>query len=159
LNWACLAWQSLHKSGLTIFNDEKEELKVRSYAAALSLIYYKYCHRTAFSGLKGFQYWSQLIIETFKNELLIDINEDDELLSRVTGCLLEQQSDDFELNSELWINCAESYQGFVFSIRDKAKLQNNLINENYDDFNFSQGKRFILGDIDNILTYESISGL
>ncbi|MBA3714118.1 MAG: hypothetical protein H0W76_16950 [Pyrinomonadaceae bacterium] len=160
LNWASSAWQMLHIGGLTVFNNDEEELKVRSYAVALSVIYYEYCHRTAFHECEQFSRWDDSKIKTFKREFLPDLEKDDELIFRVKKCLLEQQSNDLELCSKLWINCAESYQGFVFSIGEKAKLQDKLIKDFNDDFNFNRGKSFILGsEIDDISCYESVSGL
>jgi hypothetical protein len=114
LNWATLAWQSLHKCGLTVFNNDEDELKVRSYAVALSFIYYEYCHRTAFNESENFRSWDESIIKDFKRDFLSDLEKDDELIFCVKKCLLEQLGD-LEFCSELWINCAESHQGFVFS--------------------------------------------
>ena len=157
LNWASLAWQMLHKSGLTVFNNDEEEVKVRSYAVALSAIYYEYCHRTALHESENFRPWDASVIQEFKREFLPDLEKDGERIFRVKNCLLEQLGD-LELCSELWINCAESHQGFVFNIGEKAKLQDKLINGFNDDFN--RGKSFILGgEIDSISSYESVSGL
>jgi hypothetical protein len=159
LNWASPAWQMLHKGGLTVFNNDVEELKVRSYAVALSAIYYEYCYRSAFHESESFRTWDASVMQEFKREFMPDLEKDEELIFRVKNCLLEQFGD-LELCSELWINCLESYQGFVFNIGEKAKLQDKLINDFSDDFNFNQGKSFILGcEIEDISSYESISGL
>ncbi len=159
LNWASLAWQMLHNCGLTVFNNEEEEMKIRSYAVSISVIYYEYCHRAAFHHSENFRSWNSSVIQEFKREFIHDLGKDDELIFRVKKCLLEQLGD-LELCSELWINCSESAQGFIFSIAEKAKLQNELINNFHDDFNFSRGKSFILGsEIDDISCYESLNGL
>lgn len=159
LNWASLAWQMLHKGGLTVFNNDEEELRARSYAVALSIIYYEYCHRAAFHESESFRSWDASVIQEFKRDFMPDLEKDDELIFRVKNCLLEQLGD-LELCSELWINCAESRQGFVFNIGEKAKLQDKLINDFYDDVNFNKGKSFILGEeIYSISSYESVSGL
>lgn len=159
LNWASLTWQMLHKGGLTIFNNNDEEAKVRSYAIVLAAMYYEYCHRTAFNDSEYFRPWEAPIIREFKREFLPDLEKDDELIFRVRNCLLEQLGE-LELCSELWINCVEAQQGFVFDIGEKAKLQDRLINDFHDDFNFNQGKSFILGgDVDDISCYVSVSGL
>lgn len=159
LNWANLSWQILHKSGLTIFNNEEEEFKARSYAEALSLIYYEYCHRTAFHEYKTFRHWDESIIADFKRDFLPDLEKDDELIFRVKNCLTDYLGDS-ELSTELWINCTESYQGFIFSVAERAKLQDHLLNEFVNDFNYEQGRIFVSGaDIEHISTYMSISDL
>lgn len=159
LNWASLAWQMLHKGGLTVFNNDKEEIKVRSYAIALSAIYYEYCHRTAFNESESFRSWDISVIKEFKHEFVARLANDDDFIFRIKKCLLEQVGD-LELCSELWINCAESRQGFIFNIREKVEMQDRLIKQFHDDFNFNQGKSFILGnDIDDISCYVSINGL
>lgn len=107
LNWAILAWQCLYKRGLTVFNDDDEEMKARSCAAALSLIYYEYCHRTAFHELVTFNYWDENKIKTLKSDFLIDIKDAEDTIFQVKNCLFEE-IDEMEVNAELWINCAES---------------------------------------------------
>jgi hypothetical protein len=159
MNWASLTWQTLHKCGLTVFNNDEEELKARSYAVALSLIYYEYCHRAAFHEYENFRYWDESVVKEFKREFLRDLEKDEELIFRVKKCLTDEFGD-LELCAELWINCAESHQGYVFIIAEKAHLQDKLLNDFSEDFNYEQGKRFILGnEIEDISNYISISGL
>lgn len=159
LNWAILSWRCLHKKGLTVCNDDDEEIKVRSCAVALSLIYYEYCHRTAFHESVNFHHWDVDVISALESDFLTDIETAEDTIFRVKNCLIEQ-TDELEVNAELWINCAESRQEFVFRIGEKAKLYKKLVEDLYDDFNFNQGKSFVCGDgIDDISTYVSIRGL
>jgi hypothetical protein len=159
MNWAIWSWQCLHKAGLTVFNNDDEELTVRGNAVALSLIYYEYCWRSAFHELSEFSPWDETIIKTLKSDFLIDIKEAKDTIFRVKNCLITQ-SDELEVNAELWINCAEASQGFVFGIGEKARLYKKLVQDLYEDFNFDNGKSFIFGNgIDDISTYISISGL
>jgi hypothetical protein len=159
LNWATLSWQMLHKCGLTVFNNDEEELKVRSYAVALSAIYYEYCHRTSFSDSENFHAWDASRIKEFKLNFITDLERDEELLFCVKRCLIEQLGK-LEFGSELWVNCVESRQGFVFNLSEKVALRDKLMNHFHDDINFSRGRSFLLGrDIDDISYYESVSGL
>ena len=159
LNWAIWSWQCLHKGGLTIFNNDKDELSVRRNAVALSLIYYEYCHRTAFHESSNFIYWDDERIKTLKRDFLVVTDEAESTICCLMNCLTNQ-SDNVEINTELWINCLEARQGFVFGISEKFKLYKSLIHSHNYDFNFDKGFNYILGgSITDISTYESISGL
>ena len=159
LNWASLAWSMLIKGGLCIYRNEQEELMVRSYAVAVSLIYYEYCHRTAWHEHDGFTYWNAAILETFKRELAADIKSDPEILFRVGRCLLEQIGEEY-LTFELWTNCQESYQQHVFATKEKAELLAGLGHEQKVDISYGRGYGFIKsGDMALIEHYESVSGL
>lgn len=56
LNWARVAWKAVDDSGRANYSTTDEELSVHSYAVALALIYYEFCHRSAWHEDRSFRY-------------------------------------------------------------------------------------------------------
>ena len=158
LNWAKVSWQALVESGKTVYSSEEEELTVRSYTVALSLVYYEYCHRTAFHELPRFIYWSDETLRNLKNDLSADAEAIEQIISDVTRPLFEKIGDR-ETALELWINCVESSRGFPMTAKEKAGTFRHFIEDFSDDFNYDRGHQFVLGGLDNLAGYYSVSGL
>ncbi|WP_286237610.1 hypothetical protein [Neptuniibacter halophilus] len=86
--WAKQCWPALDKKGLTIFFSEKEEMKVRSYVAALGIIYSE-CMREYQESLAGYRnsdddYYNDHLFNGFLNKDYIGwlLEEGDNIAAR-----------------------------------------------------------------------------
>lgn len=158
MNWAAIAWQSVEESGKANYSNDEEESTVRSYATGLSLVYYEYCHRSAWHEDEAFRYWTDGILQNLRNDLGKDNEKIESLLFDATRPLFERIGD-FELAAELWSNCVESSRGFIGTVKEKAEIFRRYVENGADDPMYSGGRQFVMAGIDNLDGYHSISGL
>lgn len=66
---------------------------------------------------------------------------------------------DRALVTELWINCFESSRGFIGTAKEKAEIYKRFVDTEEDDPMYNGGRQFVLGGLDDLSGYHSISGL
>lgn len=158
VNWARIAWRAMEESGKANYSNDEEEMIARSYAVALSLVYYEYCHRSAWHEDKSFRYWTDHVLKNLRNDLAKDAERIESLLFHATMPLIERMGES-DLAAELWINCVESSRGFIGTAREKADIYRRFVENGDDDPMYLRGRQFVAGGLDDLAEYESISGL
>lgn len=140
MNFASLSWHSLSLKGLNFYSNKDEEIKARTHALSICVIYYEYCFRTAFSDSDKFNQWDGKIIENYLNDYIYDRRNSERSINQVFEVLIEIL-DINGLNNEMWINCQEAYQSYVSSIPIKIEQYNQLIIDG--GYNHERGEDFI----------------
>lgn len=158
MTWARVAWQAVEESGKANYSNDNEELTVGSYAVALSLVYYEYCHRSAWHEDRSFSYWTDDVLKDLRNDLGKDTEKIGRLLFDATRPLFDKIGDR-ELAAELWINCIESSRGFIGTPKEKAEVFSRFVNNGEFDPMYSGGDTFVGGIMDDLSQYHSVSGL
>jgi hypothetical protein len=154
LNWFWIAFQAIEKSGLTYYETELEEMKVRERLSLLVIFYYEFCHISASHESSSFTYWDEQTIMQLKKDLSA---EADDLLFEVREALIKYFGSEEKVLAELWINCIEGSNNCFIRMDEKAKLFDLFCDREYNDFLHVQVRSWFVGWETGILAFHGIS--
>ena len=154
LNWFWLAFQALEKSGLTYYETESDENRVRERLTALVIFYYEFCHISAKHESSNFSYWNELTIRRLKNDLS---DNADERLFEVRKALIQYFGSEEKVLAELWINSLEGSNNCLISLNEKLNLAQLIANDKLDNVNYCDVRTWFIGWPKGIEDFEGIA--
>lgn len=152
-NWFWLGFQALEKAGMTYYETETEEMKVRERISLLIIFYYEFCHISIMHESENFNYWD----ENFIMELKADMSEDvDETLFEIKNTLISYFGGELETLAELWVNCLEGNYNCYLKLNEKNRIYELVTSGEYNDINFDRAKTWLIGWNVDINSFESM---
>lgn len=141
MRWFYLAFQALEKSGLTYFETEEEEMKVRERIVLLAVYYHEFCYQSNYHQSPFFIFWDQATIQKIKS----DLNYNETELRNIHQALNRYWGSEMKIFAELWVNCQEGAQNRVKQLADSTYLYNGIVSENAQQhFNMERGLNWII---------------
>lgn len=140
--WFWLGFQAMQKAGLTYYETNHEEIKVRHRINMMNLVFYEYCHITGVSEYDFFMLWEQeFLMDLFKDLY----NEDISILYKALIGYFETPEN---LEKEMWTISQEGEYNLLIP-RYKTELKFD-----FDEDLRNRGYQWILDGFSHISNFE-----
>lgn len=153
-DWFWLGFQALEKSGLTYFENEEEQIKVRVRLTLLTIFYYEFCHQSAFHESEFFTYWDAEFILQLKKDVISSTPDD---LKEIHHALIDYFGSEEKALAELWINCLEGSTNKYLRLEAKLLTYEKILTDTLDAVKYRDVRAWFLNDNIVLDDYEGIA--